>query len=154
MLLALLPIALTVGVVYYLMRDKSKVWGWVGGKPIEIDIAPIGNGQYLRRDAAQQFNFMADEAQADGLILNVESSFRTTEEQAALYARYLAGTGNLAAPPGFSNHQSGVAVDITVNRSFTSRTYLWLASHAQFYGFVNTGAFFTQKEPHHWEFKP
>jgi hypothetical protein len=32
-----------------------------------------------------------------------------------LYAKYLAGTGNLAAKPGTSNHEHGDAADVNVN---------------------------------------
>lgn len=42
----------------------------------------------------------------------VTSGFRTYQQQAALYQRYLAG-GPLAAPPGTSSHESGQAVDVT-----------------------------------------
>lgn len=38
---------------------------------------------------------------------------RTHDEQAVLYARYQAG-GALAAPPGTSAHESGLAVDVTL----------------------------------------
>lgn len=40
------------------------------------------------------------------------SGFRTREEQARLYALWLAGRGNLAAPPGHSMHEVGRAFDI------------------------------------------
>lgn len=42
--------------------------------------------------------------------------FRTRDEQAALYAKYLQG-GPLAAPPGHSAHEVGLAVDITLVRN-------------------------------------
>jgi LAS superfamily LD-carboxypeptidase LdcB len=88
-------------------------------------------------------------------VLKVASAFRDMGTQERLYAAFLAGTGNLAAKPGFSNHQSGIAVDIEVGRSFVSREYLWLDSHAHEYGFINTGKTFqTQQEPWHWEFLP
>ena len=46
-----------------------------------------------------------------GQVFNVLSGFRSMEEQRILYQKYLAGTGNLAAPPGSSNHEFGVAAD-------------------------------------------
>lgn len=48
----------------------------------------------------------------DPIFANVDSDFRTYAEQAALYQKYLAGQGNLAAPPGHSMHESGKAFDI------------------------------------------
>lgn len=52
-------------------------------------------------------------ARKTGRSINVASGWRSYSEQAALYAAYLAGTGNLAAPPGSSNHEDGRAADIS-----------------------------------------
>ena len=52
---------------------------------------------------------------AMGVRLEVISGFRTHEEQQALYAQYLSGTGNLAAVPGSSRHESGRAADVYVD---------------------------------------
>lgn len=49
----------------------------------------------------------------DPIFRNVVSDYRTRAEQAALYQRYLSGNGNLAAPPGQSNHETGTAFDIS-----------------------------------------
>ena len=49
---------------------------------------------------------------------SVTSGFRTYAQQAALYAAYKNGTGNLAAPPGSSNHEGGQAVDVTDTEAF------------------------------------
>lgn len=48
-----------------------------------------------------------------GGACRVVSGYRSYAEQAELYRRYLNGTGNLAAPPGRSNHNHGLAVDMT-----------------------------------------
>ena len=55
-------------------------------------------------------------AQGTGRSIHVQSGFRSRSEQQVLYNRYLNGTGNLAAPPGSSNHESGMAADITPGR--------------------------------------
>lgn len=47
-----------------------------------------------------------------GIGGRVTSGVRSREEQAILYARYKAGTGSLAAPPGHSDHEVGNALDI------------------------------------------
>lgn len=46
-----------------------------------------------------------------GNILRITSGFRTRAQQEALYAAYLNGTGNLAAKPGTSMHEKGLAID-------------------------------------------
>jgi TP901 family phage tail tape measure protein len=48
--------------------------------------------------------------------INVLSGYRSRAEQEILYQRYLNGTGNLAAPPGTSHHELGIAADIAPGR--------------------------------------
>lgn len=50
-----------------------------------------------------------------GTKLEVISGHRSHAEQQVLYDRYLAGTGNLAAKPGTSRHETGRAADVYVN---------------------------------------
>lgn len=50
-----------------------------------------------------------------GKPVNVYSGRRTTAEQQVLYDMYKAGTGNLAAVPGTSEHESGLSADADVN---------------------------------------
>jgi len=72
-------------------------------------------------------------ADAAGIYLGLNSGFRTMAEQQYLYGCYLSGRcngGNLAARPGYSNHQSGTAVDVTTSGR--------LAANASRFGFVRT----------------
>ena len=101
--------------------------------------------------------FMA--AHADGVDLNLESGFRTYAEQEYLYNCYKncnCNSCNLAAKPGYSNHQSGHAVDITTGCSAgwsdefcasKSKSFAWLLKNAAFHGFEKT----VPSEPWHWE---
>lgn len=136
------------------LLGAKKAFAYVGGRPTEVDLIDIGSGFKLERVAANTFITMRAEAAKDGVKLVVNSAFRSMEEQERLYAAFQAGTGNLAARPGYSNHQSGIALDIDVDASFNSPVYLWLQSHAGFYDWVNTGKTFSQKEPWHWEYRP
>ena len=89
-------------------------------------------------------------AASDGVTIKVVSGFRTMAEQEYLYGCYKSGTcnnGNLAARPGFSNHQSGHALDLNARDPAVG---LWLRAHASAYGFHNT----VPSEPWHWEFWP
>ena len=49
---------------------------------------------------------------AAGNRYSVYSGYRSNAHQAQLYARYLAGTGPEAAPPGGSQHNKGLAADL------------------------------------------
>jgi peptidoglycan LD-endopeptidase CwlK len=57
-------------------------------------------------------------AREQGVIIKILSGTRSYEEQAELYRKHKAG-GPLAAPPGRSNHNFGIAFDIGV---FTGST--------------------------------
>lgn len=48
---------------------------------------------------------------AQGQPYRFTSGWRSREQQQRLYEKYLNGTGNLAAPPGSSNHEFGLATD-------------------------------------------
>ena len=86
---------------------------------------------------------MSASAEAAGLTLQSTGAFRTMAEQRKLRRE----KPNLAARPGFSNHQNGIAVDIETNKS---KIYEWLTVNAVNFGFVRTVPW----EAWHWEFRP
>lgn len=83
---------------------------WMGHIP-----SPWGE-LHLDPRAAEAWNAMRQEALAtygvdlypDGTL----SAYRSYGEQSQLYQAYLAGTGPMAAPPGTSAHELGLAVDV------------------------------------------
>jgi hypothetical protein len=76
---------------------------------------------------------------------HVEESYRTREEQAQRRDAYEAGTGNLAAEPGTSDHERGIAVDITSSfLEANPEVRRWLVAN----GWEQTVA----DEPWHWVF--
>ena len=50
-----------------------------------------------------------------GKVITITSGYRSYQQQAALYDAYRAGRGNIAAPPGRSAHESGLAVDAVID---------------------------------------
>lgn len=83
----------------------------------------------------------------------VTSSFRVMSEQEYFYRCYrikenfgvvVCNDGNLAARPGYSNHQNGIAMDIETS------AYEWMRVNAHKYLFVRT----VDIEKWHWEFRP
>lgn len=126
------------------------VIGYFDGKPEKILVFPIVNSGQLQADAAKAFLEMHAAAAKEGIELRVNSSFRTYREQKEQRKR----KGELAAKPGFSKHQSGLAVDIAnTRRKIKGRwhktiVYWWLHRNAEKFGFQQTVAY----EPWHWEF--
>ncbi len=76
--------------------------------------------------------------------LRIVSGFRTMAHQQALYRAYRRGRGNLAARPGYSNHQSGHALDLNTS---ARGVYSYLAKHGGAYRFKRT----VPSERWHWE---
>lgn len=142
---------LAIGVGLLLIGGGAVAIAYANGVPIgQIELTHV-DGIPIEIATATAFLLMRAAAQTAGITLRLESAFRTMEEQERLYRAYLDGSGNLAAPPGYSNHQNGRAIDISVRGSFTSPEYVWLAANARRFGFVNTGKNFSQPEPWHWE---
>jgi len=117
--------------------------GYRRGKPFKIRLVEVG-GALLEERTARAFRAMQSAAAHHGIQLVVRSGFRPHEKQQALYRRYRAGTGNLAARPGYSNHQSGTALDIIVR---DPDTLAWMEEHGPRFGFRQT----VRIEPWHWE---
>lgn len=122
------------------------------------------NGQRVEVNVAAAFEKMrAAFKKQFGLDLLVSSGTRTRAEQAELYRLYKAGKGNLAAAPGYSNHEEDGprgprALDLRdsgrdagVTRIGTVRSN-WLAAHAKEYGFTPAGHYFSKREAWHYEF--
>lgn len=109
----------------------------------------LSNGRSLRRDAARAFERMSAAARQEGHWLWVISGYRTRREQRFLYERYRMGLGPRAARPGTSNHQIGIALDVSVGGE-GSPIYRWLAANACRHGFRRT----VPSEPWHWEYRP
>ena len=116
---------------------------YVRGTPKTITTIKVG-GKAVAKPAGHAFLKMQAAADAAGVGMALNSGFRTMDEQRYFYNCYKTkrcNNGNLAAKPGYSNHQSGIALDIS--------TSSWLARNAPRYGFVRT----VPSEPWHWEFK-
>ena len=128
--------------------------GFVKGKQHTFNATKVGKWVMDVR-VAKDFILMRDAASRDGIPIKIKSAFRTMQEQEYFYCKYKNGTGNAAARPGRSNHQSGVALDLNtlgLNGSKsrgTGKVYDWLAQNAATYGFKRISL-----EHWHWEHQP
>jgi LAS superfamily LD-carboxypeptidase LdcB len=122
--------------------------GYQRGRVVPISIIEI-DGRPVERATASAYWAMREAAARDGVTLDIRSAFRTQAQQEYLYACYQSCSCNgctLAAKPGFSNHQSGRALDLKVR---DSGTLPWLVANASRFGFVAT----VRSEPWHWEYR-
>jgi LAS superfamily LD-carboxypeptidase LdcB len=119
------------------------------------DITTLGikstYGGQLRNEAAVKYKEMQDDLNKEGINVIVTSSYRSFQQQEYTYNYIQSYQGvdqaqTLAARPGYSEHQLGLAVDV-VNEETNyqlpvgdgdTRLYNWLRNNAYKYGFVQT----------------
>jgi len=97
-----------------------------------------------REVALQPLMDMISAAREQGLLIGVNSAFRSFERQKSIFENPLNHSEDQefdrAARPGFSEHQLGTAIDLSAPpRSSSSQiaaTYAWLDQNAHNYGFV------------------
>ena len=125
----------------------------------------------LRADAAQAFRAMQQAAREAGVEIVPISGFRTRNYQDRLFARAIGRYGDRrsaarwVAPPGYSEHHSGLAVDIgaldspetDVETTFEGTVaFAWLKDNAQRFGFElsfpRDNPQGVSYEPWHWRF--
>ncbi len=97
----------------------------------------------LDREVYYKYVDMYDAAASDGLSIKIVSAYRTEDYQRNLYSRYKSSYGKeyadrYSAKPGYSEHQTGFAVDInSLYTSFeNSAEYAWLSENAHRFGFI------------------
>lgn len=120
--------------------------GYVNGRPFTITVVNIG-GIPMERDTANALLTMSQAAENSGVLIRVASGFRTMAQQQYFWNCYInknCNQGNLAARPGYSNHQSGHAVDLNTH---VPAVFNWLNAHGATYGFRRT----VPSEIWHWE---
>jgi D-alanyl-D-alanine carboxypeptidase len=141
---------------------------WQSWQDCGTVVGPVGpestvearNGVMVHGCLVDRVRAMQDAAAADGITL-AGGGYRSTAEQIALrrahcgtsdYAIYQMPSSQCHPPtarPGQSQHERGLAIDVTANGSIISSRnsagFGWLAAHASDYGLYNLPS-----EPWHW----
>ncbi len=135
-------------------------------------LVTIGGGLQLRRPAAQKFRSMVAAARAAGVNITTISAFRSVTDQQRLFfdikaerAQAATKRAEVSAPPNYSEHHTGYAVDLgdsnnpaaNLNQGFDqTAAFQWLAANAARYSFeLSFGQNNTQGvsyEPWHWRY--
>ena len=141
-------------------------------QPEAVDLVSAGldifdREQYMTPETLSQWLAMAANAQQDGIELQLISAFRSVDYQCQLVRRKALAGQNLdaifrvSAIPGFSEHHTGRALDITcpnsdpLEESFeTTDAFAWLHANASRFKFFMTyprnNAAGIIYEPWHW----
>lgn len=134
------------------------------------EFASDGREHLLVPAAADAWRAMRAAARADGLELKIVSAFRGLDRQAEIVRKKLARGLSLdeilavSAPPGFSEHHTGRAVDVGMDGAASlelefGRTpaFRWLSENANsfsfFLSFPADNPYGYAFEPWHWCFK-
>lgn len=100
----------------------------------------------LNEEAYEAFKVMFNAAKKDDITLIINSGYRTYDYQKTVYDQYKTWydqeyADNYAARPDFSEHQTGLALDIitykTSGKDFENTdAFKWLSKNAHKYGFI------------------
>ena len=125
---------------YYL--DKN----YVPDNLEEIDTNYSVAGKYLVNVARISFECLAKKANEEGFTIRAVSTYRSYSYQENLYNNYVAQDGvnnadKYSARAGFSEHQTGLAVDVDnrvsgFNEFESTKEYEWMRENAHKYGFI------------------
>ncbi|OIP71007.1 MAG: D-alanyl-D-alanine carboxypeptidase [Oscillatoriales cyanobacterium CG2_30_40_61] len=138
----------------------------------ELKSITTDGGHRLRQVAAKAYQEMEQDARANGVSLVPISTFRSIKDQEIIFFEVKAQRGQVttkraevSAPPGYSEHHTGYAIDIgDGNRPATDLSvsfeetpaYQWLKDHAAFYSFElsfpKDNPQGVSYEPWHWRF--
>ena len=106
-----------------------------------------GDGHQIREVVYDAFVDMWNQANQEGIYFIINSGYRSFEDQQEVYDFYKDNYGttyadSIAARPGYSEHQTGLSIDIfsteyTTTEAFKSSShYEWLVNNAYKYGFI------------------
>jgi hypothetical protein len=141
------PVTQTFGEESVNCASPHPATGYENGSPVQIELV-TADGKPIEVKTASSYHAMQVAAAHDGIGLTVVSGFRTYQEQQYLYSCYThcnCNSCNLAARPGYSNHESGHALDLNTSNN---GVYAWLEAHAASFGFHRT----VPSEIWHWEY--
>ena len=112
----------------------------------EIDNKYSVTRKYLVNVAKISFESLAKKASEEGLKIRAVSAYRNYSYQTTLYNNYVKQDGvenadKYSARPGFSEHQTGLAVDVdnkisSYNNFENTKEFTWMKENAHKYGFI------------------
>lgn len=106
------------------------------------------NSGQLTQEAANSFNSMCMDAKEQGIYFASMIAYRSYSDQENIYNSYVNNYGELQVDsytpkPGYSEHQTGLAVNVSSMASYPEGTsfvdtneYQWLLLNADKYGFI------------------
>lgn len=113
---------------------------------VDMSLMYAFSGKKIKSEVYDAFKSMVNAAKGEGLKIVANSTYRTYTYQKNTYNNFKNNKGktyadNYAARPGFSEHQTGLAVDVstlnsTMDNFEETNEFKWLEQHANEYGFI------------------
>ena len=118
---------------------------------IPNDLEPISlkyscKDKLLKKEAKEQFELMASDALKENMHIIAVSTYRSYDYQEKLYNHYIEKYGFYyaevcSARPGHSEHQTGLAVDISdlsldYDNFIHTKEFIWMQNNSYKYGFI------------------
>ncbi len=115
---------------------------------VKPDVECVYDNTTLRREAAEALENMFSAAGQEGYILVAVSGFRSYGQQSSIFQRKVDAVGKkrallTVAPPGASEHQLGLAMDLGTKKSLAlteafgeTKEGRWVQQHAHEFGFI------------------
>ncbi len=136
------------GLLYLVNRDYALSADYVPDDLERPGVASQLSGITMKREATRALERLFEAAQEEGYWLTAVSGYRSFSKQRTIYARKAASVGEkkaslLVAPPGTSEHQLGLAMDIA-RKGNAHLTYdfgsthegQWVAQNAHRFGYI------------------
>ena len=137
---------------------------------VDVEHGSTGNILQLAEETSKTWHSMKNAASHDGIHLLMVSGYRGLEYQAGLIQKKLdrgesiEAILKILAPPGYSEHHTGQAIDITspdcppcIERFEKTDAFAWLQTHASEFDFVMSyprgNRYGFMYEPWHWAYR-
>ncbi len=153
-----------LGITPALLEGRSLLRYEEASGLVPAEKAPNGRVHFLLPGAADAWRGMKAAAQRDGIDIHILSGFRSIARQGELIQVRLDGGMAIAevlkilAPPGYSEHHTGRAVDVStqgikaLQLEFESTpAFDWLNANAATFGFVLS---FPRNNPAGYDYEP
>lgn len=110
-----------------------------------VDLFDTNRGAKMRKEAADNYKLLVMAAKKDNITLESTTAYRGYNFQKALYDKYVSEDGKekadtYSARPGYSDHQSGLTVDLNdpsvKGARLNDTDYKWLLNNAHNYGYI------------------
>jgi len=165
------PVLDALGITPEILGRRGLPFHPVATELVVAETDAQGRAFLLTPETARAWSAMKQAAHEDGVVIEIVSSFRDIARQAEIIRTKLERGLDidriltLSAPPGYSEHHSGRALDIntpgcepTEEPFEHTAAFAWLVAHSGRFGFTlsypRNNAFGFIYEPWHWCYQP